>query len=446
MAFELNDDKRPQRFERRRIVRPENIIPASTEWTFESVKIALLLHEMGDLSWSGRLAESMGRDAEIRGSLGKRVRSLTSRSGLPFSVVPSDDGDQRRAKTIADRVRARWWDVVPESSLAQMDRDTILLGMCVGYLDRRPVEIDGQIEWWPVLVALPAHGLRYIEDENRWQYASRDGLLDINPGDGFWFLHTPNGPRSFMDGAIRALAFLYLFGTFTERDWARWCEKHGMPVLAIEEPFFAEDDVGKADAAAYYAQFQDLGSETVLRLPSQRDQPGNGGEAWGAKWLELKGRAFECFEAFGEYVKLGKRLVLTGRDSDTSKGGDGEAATERVSAEYLAADAEPLSTSLRAQVWAVWGPLNVANWSQNLTPWGRWDTRPPPDLAKRATTLKTLGEAVEKLQAQGADVGPLFEEFNVKRVVSPKPAEPEPTDTEPPADEEPDAEEPAEAA
>lgn len=397
------------------VIEPTSISPITT-WTVASVRSALVRHDDGDFYDSSLLCEQLRRDPAIFGDLSTRVRALAARSGLPFDVLASYGVDDRRADAIAERVEALWFDLAPEHVIESIMVDAILLGVAVGRIEWKTT---GR-EWVPFLRHLPAHGLRWVDRDKAFHYLTGDGQdLVVTPGDGTWFLHAPHGDRSWLWGAVRALGIPWLMRTFSYRDWARYSEKHGMPVLAIHEPFFAHDDVEGAGgtgsgsgATAIYSQFRKLGSEAVLRLPQGATKDDGG---WKAEWLEPKSATYDGFRMFLAELRSSIRLVILGHDSEAgAKGGDGELAAQRVKVEYLSADCEPLSTSLRQQVLKPYVVYNVDPNRPELAPWPRWDTRPIPDLKGRAEMLNALGDALTKLAANGVDTGEILEEFQLE--------------------------------
>lgn len=399
-------------------------------WTVSRARAALDAHEDGDLSESALLAKASKRYHRIAGALNTRTGALKSRAGLPFQVEKSDRGDQRRAQTVADRTKDLWWDVCPETTIAQLHEDAIMLDRAVGYLDWQVIKVGTRREKVPLLHHLPAIGLSYREWEGSWYYQTRDGPERVTPGDGRWFLHEPGTVGQPFGGSILVLGLLYVMSTYDERDLARWCEKLAMPVLAIDEPSFASDDVEAAQSArAFYDQFKKLGTEAVFRLPKDQD-----GKGWDARWLEASGTGWQGLRAFGVYLGDASEYAVTGMTprGDQPLGGDGESVRERVRVEYLAADAEPMTTSLRSQVWKPWGRENFDGWEDDLAAWGRWDTRPPADLVVRAQILSQAAELIPKLEALGADREALLDEFRIPRPKGPLPkARPNPTPTTP---------------
>lgn len=386
-------------------------------WTPASLRAALDEHESGVLASSAALAESVGRDCVVFGALATRVRALSSRYALPFCVEPGE-GDKRRLESVRERIEELWWTACPEDVIEPILRDAIMLGVAVGTIwwER------SANEWIPHLRHLAAHGLEYVELECAWYYTTNAGdRLLVTPGDGTWFLHLPHGERSYMWGAVRAIAEPWLERRYAQRDRARWCERHGMPVLAVKEPHFASDDVegaggeaGTQADAVYAGMRRGLGSGAVIRLP-QGQTPDDGG--WSAEWLELRGTSFEGFASSLKAAANDIDTALLGRPRDGgAKGGDGELASETGRNEYLSSDAEPLTTSIRNQVWKPYVAFNVDQAQLELAAWGRWDTSAPPNKKVRAETLKTLGEALALLKPLGADVEDIAEEFGVEVV------------------------------
>jgi len=383
-------------------------------WSISRARAALDAHEDGDFAESGLLAKSCRRYHRIAGALNTRTGALKARAGLPFQVEKSDRGDQRRAQSVADRTKDLWWDVLPETTIALLHEDAIQLEKAVGFLDWQVVKVGGRREWTPLLRHLPAQGLSYREHEGAWYYQTRDGLELVEPGNGTWFLHIAGAERPPFSGAVMALGLLYVMSTWDERDWARWNEKHGLALLAIKEPFVASEDVeGTAGAAKFYEQFKRMGSEPIIREPQNSD----GTAGWEARWLESTGVGWQSFRAHVAYVGDASEYTVTGMTprGDQPLGGDGESVRERVRVEYLAADSEPFSTSLRDQVWKPYGRFNVEGWEDDLAAWGRWDTRPPADLAVRADILGKAAILIPQLEALGADREALLDEFRVPR-------------------------------
>ncbi len=384
-------------------------------WTVALVRAAIDQHEQGSFSASAGLADACLRDGRIFSGLQTRANALASRDGLPFSVEPNLGVDDRRARAVAATMERHWWTCIPTSEVSALQRDVIMGGVAVGRDDLQLIDGD----WMPCLRRLRPHGLEYCDQDQAYYYTSRDGTRHhVTPGLNGWVLHAPHGGDSWMLGAIRPIGMLWLMRTLGHRDAARYSEKHGLPAIKIKEPQRHSDDVeggaGNNGSKAFYSQIRRLGSEGLIRLPQSdhKDTPG-----WDAEWMELVAQTHQIFFDFVAELRREITAILLGRDPDTSTGvgGDGASLLERVRAEYLVSDANGLADTLRNQLWKPWVMRSVDPSRPELAGWPRWDVRPPADLAARATTLKTLGEGLEKLAGFGVEIGPLLEEFNLRR-------------------------------
>ena len=128
--------------------------------------------------------------------------------------------------------------IVEPSQFERMLFWYLWLGVSVGTLDwqRR----DGR--WWPKLRALNPEFLWWDPetiDESTglhgvYRYQHRSGVDEIViPGNGRWVLWQA-GENSFRWSAIRALAMTWLVKAYTIRDWARFNERHGLPINMID--------------------------------------------------------------------------------------------------------------------------------------------------------------------------------------------------------------------
>lgn len=422
-----------------RVVVVSSQLQTLSSWKVSSIRQALDSHEQGDLSGSSLLATHMLRDAQIFSGAKTRVEALTSKSGLPFAVEASTGVDDRRSESVRKRVDGLWWTSIPDAQTSAFLRDALFLGVAVGR-DDMPV-VDG-VEV-PRIRRLRPNGLRWDETSRGFKYVDGEGKEhDVTPGEHGWILHAPHGPDSFLQGAVRPLGEPFLGRAQAFWDWARFCEKHGLPVLAVKEPFDAIDDIEGAEGSDgsavrdFYADIRRMRREGVIREPQGQD----GKEGWGARWLELQSKSYEAFERFRRELRAEAHAAILGRDPDGGSkgiGGDEASVRDRVRGEYLAADAEAWATTLREQVWKPWVRRNVDAHRPELAPWGRWQTRPPADLAKRADTLNHAADAIEKLDRLGVDTDPVLEEFHLKRRAGAKtqPTQPTPAAPLPPVKE-----------
>lgn len=395
-----------------------------SKWTVSRITCALEQHEQGIFHDSAQLCDAALRDAQVFAHLATRVSALSARSGLPFCIEPSEGVDDRSSEKVARDVQNLWWTMCPEAQVAALHRDGVMLGVGVGR-----IEWDrSSTPWVPRLRRLRPHGLYWDETTRCFKYIDDKGQTHVvTPGQNDWVLHLPNGPDSWLFGAIRPVALIqFARSGCTLRDWLRFEERHGMPALVVDEPHFASDDVaGTAEdqANAYYQQFRNLGKNPVIRQPKAPD--GSTEKGWGVRWLELTSTSYEGFEKLLGVLRSDIITAILGRDHETASklGGDGVSMLERVASEFLITDTEGLANTLRDCVLKPFVRFNYRAAKEELASWPRWQTRPQTDLKTRAETLKTASEALPRLEAMGIDVGPAIEELHLKRTSKPEPAQ-----------------------
>ena len=399
----------------RTIMVPSASSSVLSEWSVSSVRSALDSHERGDFGPSSQLYDALYRDPQIIAHSQTRTGALSAKNGLPFCIEPNMGVDDRVAKAAAKRVEALWWTSCKETEVQALHRDGFMLGAGVGRVVFGP-------DWEPIIYRLRPHGLSWNEGDRRHYYVDGNGFRHlVTPGENGWLLFQPYGPDSHLQGVIRSIAIPWLGKVFAVRDWLRYSEKHGMPAIAISEPYSAQDDVenagGDDNLAAFYDRIRTFGEDGLLRLPQgqTKDEPG-----WSAEWLELKSTSHEGFRALLNELDRQVIAPILGRDPTgaASVGGDGAALQEQVRGEYLTSDAEALSTFLRDQVWVPWASYVYGPSLGQVAPWPRWSTRQPVDLERRAQTLKVAAEAIEKLQLLNIDVSSFIEELRLAKVGS----------------------------
>jgi|GEM_PF-1690548 len=394
---------------------PTNVVfaPLPTQqlsaWTVEGVRRALDTHEQGFFADSAALVDAMGRDDRIKGCLGTRVKAIVGKNGIPFSILPSDNVNKARGRVTARQLTPLWWDICPDSTVATIQADVTMLGAHLSRIEW--VSIGGA--WLPRLRPVPAHNLYFDETPTNgprgYYLQTLTGPIYIDPADPNWFLYTPGGERAWLSGAVRALGLPFLMRQFSHRDWVRYCEKHGMPIITVQEPMGADANATKE---AFYKRLAKLGTETVIRLPTRTD-----GSGFKLEVIEAKDGSWQSFDSFIARLDVAVAVVLLGQNmtTDPQAMATGVTNARLVRQDYLDADVQPLSTELREQIIKPWGRYNISGWDDELAPWPTWDTRPPEDQKAKAATLTAVGEAIGKLTSQGIplDVQAICEQFTI---------------------------------
>lgn len=382
-------------------------------WSVDAILNALQEHEDGDFGQSAKLAAAMGRDDRISACRNTRTRALVGRNGATFSVVPSTEGDQRRSASVCDQVRSLWTRCFTESVVTRILSDVIDLGVSISRIHWERSEATGK-QWLPRLEPWDMRWIRWDHFRGCYIALSEQGETEVRPGTGEWLIIEPSGARSWMAGGVRALAMPFFFRGMTWKDWARYCEKHGVPILAIEEPPAKGDPATEATKASFFARLKRIGREGILRLPMGAD----GKNGYGARILEPSTLSWPAFEAFLKRLDVCIAIFLLGQNLSTEVQGGSLAASvsqNRVRLDYLAADAESLSTSFREQVLMFWGRFNFDWWNDAITPWPTWDTSEPEDVKTKSATLVNVATALDKLKkaTSPVDERALLEQYGI---------------------------------
>lgn len=358
--------------------------------------------------------------------------------GSDFKLEPVESPNRQLSKRLADQFGPLWWDMFPESELDDFLRWYRMLGAAVAVLDW---DRDGT-RWLPKLRVLHPQFLRRDQYNKEWIYNAREGQLEVTPGDGKWILLS-DGQRGWMRGAVRGLAILWIAKQLTIRDWNRYNERHGLPLIKAFAPAMADE----LDREGFWEDIRNLGANAVADLPTHLGGPDAAQElSYDLELLEAKDRNHQSFKELLERADRRVIVFLLGSNLSTEindTGSRAAAETHRgVEVSKATAAAKKLSTELRLQALFPACAYNVASTSLEVTPWPQWDTTPPQDTKVEAEDQKLFGEALKALQDAGFDVentDELAEKRGMKLVKRPEP-EPMPIAV-PPGVEPPDPEE-----
>lgn len=357
-------------------------------WTVEQVRSALRAHRHGDFAQSSRLVESMLEDDELPGVLEKRVDAVLESD---FELrVPEDVSNKQLAKRVRDGISPRWQEIVPDDELNEISRSYRMTGIGLGWLDWKLTPSF----WLPRLRALPVEFLRWDEEQRKFFYNAREGEFEVTPGDGKWVLLT-DGPRGWLRGSVRALAVTWIAKAWALRDWNRFNERHGLPLIKVKVPAIADE----GDKEDFFEDVKALQGEAHALLPTHLDEEG---AAFDLDLLEAKDTSWETFPRLVEYCNRRFQIHFQGSHlaTELDKNGSRAAAETHkgVEREKASADAKKIGQGLRAQVLRHVAAYNFAEGAVDVAPCPFWDTLPTEDLGERATAQKTFGEALHALK------------------------------------------------
>lgn len=355
-------------------------------WSVSQVVSALREHRLGWLSSSSQLLDTMGEDDEIPGAIRKRVNSVV-RAAFSF------EGEDEEANEF---INENWSYIIDKGELFDFMRNFVLEGVGVGVLDWQLKETV----WIPCFRNLPTEFLHYDETIKRWKYQAQEGEFIVEPGNGTWVLLT-SGQRGWLYGLVRALGLLWVAKQFVFRDWNRYNERHGLPIIKAKVPV----SVIESEKKKFVQEIQDLNAEGVIALPQGVDGPD---VSYDVDLLETKDQSWQSFQFALERFDRKIQVMLLGGNlgTEVATTGANRAAAEthkdNLDSEVAMPDAEALGQCFQRQIVRAFFFFNRPNVSE--LPYPCWDTEPPEDIQGRATAQKTFGEAITAIQNAGFKV------------------------------------------
>ena len=361
-----------------------------SDWSIAATRSALKLHLDGDFHRSALLADTMRGDDRIASDLRTRVHGIT---GLPFRLEASVTGDQRRAAAVRDELDAAWPRCFPGHVARDLLRPSAFLGVSYGAV----TWTAERGRWW--FQVDPWHGqhLRWDSTRETFQAQTRSGPMDVVAGSGEWLLHTPEGPRGWVDAAVRGLAIPYHLRTNGRLAWGRFNERHGLPILGAVVPENADKD----DKDDFFADLRTMGAEGIVLLP--KDENGKG---FALEMIEPKNvAAYKSFDGVIYHCDVSIGVTFLGQAAHAQEGGSYAKATElgTMTDVVTTAEAKALGETVYSQLCRPWAMFNYGD--AELAPRPVWDATPPEDASRLATTLSTAGTALSTWQEAAARQG-----------------------------------------
>ena len=364
-------------------------------WSVTQVRSALQHHRCGSFDQSAKLVESMMEDDELPGSLEKRVDAVLESN---FELrTPEETSNKQLAKRVRDGIAPLWDQMVPSPEFDAFVRSYRMTGIGLGWL-----EWDLTPSFWlPRLHWLPVDFLRWDEERRKFYYQAREAEFEVTPGDGKWVLLT-DGPRGWLRASVRALAVTWIAKAWAIRDWNRFNERHGLPIVKAKVPAVADE----GDKEDFFEDVKTLQGEAHALLPTHLDEQG---AAFDLELLEAKDTSWETFPKLVEYCNRRFQIHMQGSHLATelneNAGSRAAAETHRgVEREKASADAKKFGKVLREQVLPHVAVYNFPEGAAKVIPVPFWDTEPPEDIEGRARAQKTFGEALGAIRTGGYDV------------------------------------------
>ncbi len=368
-------------------------ISITTRWTPDAIQQALDMHMMGNFSQSAFLCDAMTGDDRVAATLGQRMTALFSR---PMKTTPCINGiasDDVEAVAVADAWDAAWDRMAPLSVLEEIQTWGITEGVV-------PIEVQWDrsvTPWQPYLKPWHPTHLYYRWDLRKYTIVTMDGIEVIEPGDGRWMLYTPHGPyRGWRRGCVRPLSTPWYARRLTWRDWPRYNERHGLPILKAKAP--ARSDPTLRDR--WVAGLAQLGQESVVLCPQNVD-----GTGFDVEMLEARDRAYDSFDKFMGRCDMSIVLCILWQNLTTEVNGGSYAAAEvhegvqQGASRYDNGTLTPFMFEQLARPFAAW------NFGRpELAPRRTWVIDEPADHLASVQVFSAFAAALTDMKAAGYEL------------------------------------------
>lgn len=372
-------------------------VKVQTTWTATTILSAIDAHEKGDFKQSALLADHYGRDERISGCTADRISALTGEDSAPFEFETSDVDQAASASLIID-LEAFWFDLMTDAWIRVTAFDLIHMGVSISHVEWEL----GEAEWRPVkLTRIHLSNIKW--DHKRKAYILKDAAgeeIEIREGDPNWKIVAPDGDRSWMGGAVRSLGLYYLMRSWDFKDFARYNERHGTPILKVFEAVTGDKEAKEK----FFRDLVAMGSKGVIRIPRQPDEEPQMG--YDVEPMEMKSRTYDAFVKFGEILATAIAIRILGQNLSTEVQGGSYAAAgwhARVKQSIVRGDASSIGTSLRDLI-KDYALMNVETFDVKAAPWPRWRLVMPEDLQALATTMQAAYQAIPGIIESGADI------------------------------------------
>ncbi len=356
------------------------------DWSINGIRSALIDHRIGLWAAPAQLCDSVFGDDRVQATLGSRTGGLFSQPLIHYRR-----GEGRKYSHRAHRAWAEAWPkICPQAVMSEIMRWAIVLGFAI-------VEIrwDTTVTpWMPYLKPWNPFFDQYRWDLRQHQLATLDGPVAAIPGQGKWLVFAPHGAyRGWIQGAIRAIAERWFLKQLSWRDWARFNERHGLPVITAKMP--AAGDINQK--RNFVGSLQRLGQEAVVGLPQNVD-----GTGYEVGLLEAKDRSWESFPSLIDRCDRSMVLPILWQNL-TTEVKEGSLAAARVHGDVrqnaIEFDNETLSEAIHDQVARPWALFNYGD--PDVAPYSCWDVRPVEDFVAKVDVLQKFAQSMQQLRMAG---------------------------------------------
>jgi phage gp29-like protein len=373
------------------------------DWDPCRVRQALNEHAIGLFSSSSALIDQISGLARVQEGLNSRTGALFGLDEIYESAQSDGTNEVRDAWKLAwPTCRA---PIGQGDTQQEMRNAALMAGFSVA-----EIVWDTEVEpWQPYLKPWPLELLYRDPIKRQLRAITEDGPVDVTPGDGRWFVHAPMGLyRGHLNGLVRPLALPWLLFMLCARDWARFNERHGQPILLAKTPAMADDD----DKKRYEDQLVNMGSEAVVTLPQGID-----GQGFDLDLLEATANSWQGFDRLLLRCESTITIAIQWQNLTTEVKEGSEAAAR------VHGDVKQTAIEYDDRVWAddvqqqIARPFALWNFGDaSKAPRTRRDVEALDDKLANCQALETFSRALVSLSQtnQPVDIAALARAYRVK--------------------------------
>lgn len=370
------------------------------DWSVTEIRDALEAHTIGMFQASGLLIDAIEGDDRVQAAMHARTNALL---GLPLIHEAADTSTE--AGECRDAWTAAWARLAPQGTLAAVKRGAIAGGISISEI----LWDTSVTPWQPILKPWHLSNFYFDWTSRELIAVTQDGPVPVVPGDGRWFVHAPHGLyRGWMQGAVRALALPWLLRNLAARDWARYSERHGLPLLKAKTPAVAHAE----SKDRFVTSLQTMGTEAVVELPQGVD-----GVGFDLELLEATANTWQGFMAL--IARCDTAITLTIQHQNlTTEVKEGSLAAARVHGDVRQGTIEFDDASLASDVHEqIARPFAAWNFGRaELAPRTRHETELAEDRESALRALLAFAQAVAALVSAGVrfEVSALAKGYGVR--------------------------------
>jgi hypothetical protein len=354
-------------------------------WSIQAIRSALQDHRLGMFDQPAQLCDSIFADDRVQATLGSRTGGLFAQR-MRWS---------RRggSKAIVKAARDMWRKAAPQSVLSELMRWAVMLGFAIAEI----VWDTSVTPWQPYLKPWHPMFVLYRWDLRVYQIITQQGPVAVTPGTGKWVLFTPHGAyRGWLQGSVRSTSDKWFIKQLAWRDWARFNERHGLPIIKAMVPA-AGDPKQKQN---FVSNMSSMGQQAVIGLPQNVD-----GSGYNVELLEARDRAWESFRATIDRCDTSIVLPILGQNL-TTEVKEGSLAAARVHGDirqnFIQYDNETLAEAMYRDLLRPWAMFNFGD--PDVAPYACWDVTPPEDFAAMADVWLKFGQGAQYLRQAGYEI------------------------------------------